>query len=100
MNSKTTKTIFLLVAGAIFVYFSNGRYSFALATWLFPVFMLQVSRKEKAIYSCLFIPLVIAVCMQMTFWKFTYQIPTSILFYLPFILGLPMGLLFFIDRLL
>lgn len=90
----------LLLAGAVFVYFSNGRYSFALAAWLFPVFLLQVSRKEKAIYSYLYIPLLVAVCMQLAFWKFTYQDPSNILFYLPFILGLPMGLIFFIDRLL
>jgi len=90
----------ILLAGAIFVYFSNGRYSFALAAWLFPVFFLQVSRKEKAIYAYLYIPLLVAVCMQLAFWKFTYQDPSSVLFYLPFILGLPMGLLFFIDRLL
>lgn len=100
MKNKTIQNILLLLAGAIFVYFSNGRYSFALAAWLFPVFFLQVSRKETAIYAYLYIPLLVAVCMQLTFWKFTYQDPSSILFYLPFILGLPMGLIFFIDRLL
>lgn len=82
------------------MYFSNGRYSFALAAWLFPVFFLQVSRNEKSIYAYLYIPLLVAVCMQLAFWKFTYQDPSSMLFYLPFILGLPMGLIFFIDRLL
>jgi apolipoprotein N-acyltransferase len=88
------------LAGAIFVYFSNGRYSFALAAWLFPVFLLQVSRKEKAIYAYLYIPLLAAVCTQLAFWRFTYQDASSVLFYLPFILGLPMGLIFFIDRVL
>lgn len=98
--TKTTKNIVLLIVGAFFIYFSNGRYSFALAAWLYPVFILQISRKEKAVYSYLAIPLVIGICSQLSFWKFTYDNPSNVLFYLPFILGLPMGLLFFIDRLL
>ena len=100
MNNKAKKNILFLLAGAFFLYFSNGRYSFALASWLFPLFLLQVSRKEKAVYSYLFIPLLSGVCMQLAFWKFTYNDASNILFYLPFILGLPMGWLFFIDRLL
>ena len=98
--TKTTKSIALLVIGACFLYFSNGRYSYALAAWLYPVFILQISRKEKAIYSNLFIPLVTGICSQLSFWKFTYNDPSNALFYLPFILGLLMGYLFYIDRLL
>jgi apolipoprotein N-acyltransferase len=90
----------LLLAGACFLYFSNGRYSFALAAWLYPVFMLRISRKEKPVYAYLIIPLIVAVCCQLAFWKFTYGNTSSILFFLPFILGLPMGMLFFADRLL
>lgn len=100
MTNKTVKNIALLLIGSIFIYFSNGRYSFALAAWLFPVFFLQVSRKEKSIYSYLIIPLLVAVCCQLAFWKFTYDNTSSILFFLPFILGLPMGFLFFIDKVL
>lgn len=100
MNNKTKKNILLLLVGAIFIYFSNGRYSFALAAWLFPIFFLQVSRQEKNIYSYLFIPLLVGVSCQLAFWKFTYDNTSSILFFLPFILGLPMGLLFFLDKLL
>lgn len=100
MNNKTIKNIVLLLLGTIFIYFSNGRYSFALAAWLFPIFFLQVSRQEKNIYSYLFIPLLVGVSCQLAFWKFTYDNTSSILFFLPFILGLPMGLLFFLDKLL
>jgi apolipoprotein N-acyltransferase len=100
MNNKTIKNIALLLVAAIFFYFSNGRYSFALAAWLFPIFFLQVSRQEKSIYSYLFIPLLVGVTCQLAFWKFTYDNTSSILFFLPFILGLPMGLLFFFDKLL
>lgn len=100
MYNKTLKNIVLLLVGVIFFYFSNGRYSFALAAWLFPIFFLQVSRQEKNIYSYLFIPLLVGVASQLAFWKFTYDNTSSILFFLPFILGLPMGLLFFFDKLL
>jgi apolipoprotein N-acyltransferase len=100
MNNKTIKNIVLLLVGAFFIYFSNGRYTFALAAWLFPIFFLQVSRQEKCIYSYLVIPLLVGVCCQLAFWKFTYDNTSSILFFLPFILGLPMGLLFFLDKLL
>ena len=100
MPNKTVKNIVLLLLGAFFIYFSNGRYSFALAAWLFPVFFLQVSRREKRIYSYLVIPLLVAISCQLAFWKFTYDNTSSILFFLPFLLGLPMGLLFFLDKLL
>lgn len=100
MDNKTLRNIVLLLIGAFFFYFSNGRYSFAFAAWLSPIFFLQVSRQEKSIYSFLFIPLIIGVCCQLAFWKFTYDNTSSILFFLPFILGLPMGLLFFLDKLL
>lgn len=98
--NKSIKNILLLLAGAFFLYFSNGRHSIALAAWLYPVFLLQISRKEKAVYSYLIIPLIIGICCQMSFWKFTYDSPSNVLFYLPFFLGLLIALLFYIDRLL
>jgi apolipoprotein N-acyltransferase len=98
MNNRVIRNIAFLLIGSVFLYFSNGRYSFALAAWLFPVFFLQVSRKEKGIYSSVFIPLLTAVACQLSFWKFTNDNPSNILFFLPFILGLPMGLLFYLDR--
>lgn len=100
MNHKPVRIAAFLVLGTIFIYFSNGRYSFALAAWLFPVFFLQVSRQEKKIYSYLIIPILVGTCCQLSFWKFTYDNPSSVLFFLPFLLGLPMGLLFFADKLL
>ena len=99
MNARI-KNIVLLLAGACFLYFSNGRYSCVIAAWLFPVFFLQVSRKEKPIYSGLIIPILAGIACQLAFWKFTYDNTSSILFFLPFILGLPMGLIFYFDKLL
>lgn len=71
-----------------------------MAAWLFPVLFLQVSRKENKVYSLLVIPLLVGISCQLAFWKFTYDNTSSILFFLPFILGLPMGLIFFLDKLL
>ncbi|MET0637297.1 MAG: nitrilase-related carbon-nitrogen hydrolase [Chitinophagaceae bacterium] len=100
MKKRMIKNIVLLLIGASFHYFSNGRYAFALAAWLFPFFFLLVSRKEKSIYSWLIIPLLVGISCQLAFWKFTYDNTSSVLFFLPFLLGLPMGFLFFLDRLL
>ena len=98
--SQKTKNIVLLIVGAFFLYFSNGRFSFALAAWLYPVFILQVSRTGKAVFAYLIIPVTVALCCQLSFWRFTYDNPSHFLFYLPFILGLPMGSIFFFDRIL
>lgn len=100
MPYKTYRISALLLAGAILLFFSNGRYSIAAAAWFYPVFFLLVSRRQKAVYAYLFIPLLTAVCCQLSFWRFTNDDSSRFLFYLPFVLGLPMGLLFFIDRLL
>ena len=101
MKFTSVRITLLLLAGAIFAYFSNGRYSFALAAWLFPVFILLVSRKEKLIYASLVIPLLFGVCMQAAFWKFTYQNTSQpFLFFLPFILGVVIGYLFLLERIL
>ena len=99
MANKLPKTILLLSVGLFFLYFSNGRYSFAWATWLFPVFLLKVSRNEKKIFSFLIIPLLFGVVSQLSFWKFCYNDPNNFLFYFPFFGGIVFGLLFFIDRL-
>lgn len=100
MLNKPARITAFLLAGTVLMYFSNGRHSTAAAAWLFPIFFLLVSRKEKAVYAYVVIPLLTAVCCQLSFWRFTYDDSSHILFYLPFILGIPMGLLFLTDRLL
>ena len=100
MANKLPKTILLLSIGLFFLYFSNGRYSFAWATWLFPIFLLKVSRNEKKIFSFLIIPGLFGMVSQLSFWKFSYSDPNNILFYFPFFGGVILGLLLFIDRLL
>lgn len=99
MKNKLIKNIILLLIGSFFIFFSNGKYNFALATWLFPIFILQVSRKEKKVYSLLVIPLLFGLAYLFSFW-YTFNNPTSFLFYIPAILGFFMGLLFFIDNLI
>lgn len=98
-KSNPLKIIILLLVGLFFLYFSNGKYYFALASWLFPIFILQVSRNEKKIYSFLIIPLLIGIVSQFSFW-YIFDNPKSVMFYVPFFVGLFTGLLFFIDRLM
>ena len=98
MANKLPRTVLVLSIGLFFLYFSNGRYSFAWATWLFPIFLLKVSRNEKKIFSRLIIPLLFGVVSQLSFWKFSYNDPNNFLFYFPFFGGIIFGLLFFIDR--
>ncbi|WP_310555649.1 hypothetical protein [Flavobacterium sp.] len=99
MQNKLLKNIVLLLIGSFFIFFSNGKYNFALAAWIFPIFILQVSRNEKKMYSFLVIPLLFGLAFLFSFW-YTFNNPTSILFYIPSILGFFMGFLFFIDTLI
>lgn len=96
---KFNKTIVysFLIIGAVLLFFSNGTTFFALATWLFSIPLLFLSRGEKKIYAFLVIPLIFAIVSQFSFWKFTYDNPTNILFYIPFFAGIYYGLVFFID---
>lgn len=98
-TNKRIKTIVLLLIGLFFFYFSNGKYYFALASWLFPIFILQVSRHEKKIYSAIIIPLVFGIVSQFSFW-YIFDNPKSVMFYIPFFVGLLTGFLFLIDHLL
>jgi apolipoprotein N-acyltransferase len=98
-KSNHLKIIILLLVGLFFLYFSNGKYYFALASWLFPIFILQVSRNEKKIYSALVIPLSIGIVSQFSFW-YIFDNPKSVMFYIPFFVGLFTGFLFLIDRLI
>lgn len=93
------KTLMLLLLGLFFLYFSNGKYYFALASWLFPLFILQVSRNENKVYSTFIIPLLMGIVSQFSFW-YIFDNPQSIMFYIPFFVGLLSGYLFFIDRLI
>mgnify|MGYP000197484816 CR=1 FL=1 len=98
-TNKRVKTIALLIIGLFFLYFSNGKYYFALASWLFPIFLLQISRNERKIYSALIIPLLAGVVSQFSFW-YIFDNPKSVMFYIPFFVGLLTGYLFLIDSLL
>lgn len=90
----------LLIPGIIFLYFSNGRYSSALAAWLFPLCFLLVSRNLSNRFIGLIFPLVVGATLQASFWKFTSSNPANTLFYIPFFAGLIFGSIFYADRLL
>lgn len=90
----------LLIPGIICLYFSNGRYAMPVAAWLFPVFLLPVSRNSNTGFTAITFPLLTAHTLQAAFWNFTSSNPGSILFYVPFFAGLLYGFSFYIDRLL
>lgn len=96
----TVKKISLLVLAAFFLFFSNGRWCFALAGWLSPMFLLRYTRKEKPLKVFFVTSVMIAVCYQIIFLKFSSSDPSSILFYLPALLGPVIGSLYVLDSII
>lgn len=92
------KQWWLLIPGIICLYFSNGRFSIPLAAWLFPLFLLPISRHHSSRFTGLIFPLLVGGILQAAFWNFTSTNPGSILFYVPFFAGLIYGLTFLVDR--
>ena len=92
------QNIFFLFLGCVFLFFGNGRFFIPIATWIFPIFFLQVLRKKKEARYLLLIPFSFGIVSQFSFWKFSHSNPKSILFYIPFFLGLCLGSLFLIEK--
>ncbi len=97
MKNTTVKKVILLALAAFFLFFSNGRWCFALAAWLYPLFLLRYTRKEKPLKVFLVTSFMFAVCHQIIFLKFTSSDPSSILYYLPALLSPVFGSLFVLD---
>jgi apolipoprotein N-acyltransferase len=98
-NKNSLKSIIMLSFGLIFLLFSNGRWFFPLAAWLYPSFILYFTRKNKPLAGYLTIVLLSAICNQISFWKFSSSNPYSPLFYLPALLGIMISIPFLIVRL-
>ncbi len=94
---KTKNAIFFLL-GLVFLFFSNGRWSFSLAAWLYPLFFLFVSRNLNNKYTYITVPMLIGICLQLSFWNFTSRNTANVLFYIPYFAGIIFGLIFFVDR--
>lgn len=92
--------ITLLLFGSLLLYFSNGSICFSIATWLFSIPFILVSRREKGLFSFLVIPFIFGVVSQLSFWKFTYDNTRSVLFYIPFLAGIYYGYVFYIDAII
>ncbi|MEO8240642.1 MAG: nitrilase-related carbon-nitrogen hydrolase [Flavobacterium sp.] len=99
MKNKFLKNLLYLLIGLFFFYFCNGKYNFALGAWLYPIFILLVSRRESKIYSYLIIPVLIGIVSEISFW-YTFEKPTSFLFYIPFCVGLFTGFIYLVDRII
>jgi apolipoprotein N-acyltransferase len=102
MSSQKIKTIFFISLAAFFLLFTNGRWNFALAAWLYPLFMLRVSRNHKPLFSLFVISFIVSICYLVSTWKMTpFGAPNSILFYLPALgFGIVIGFIFYIDRII
>lgn len=98
--SHNLKKIIALILGIIFLFFSNGRWFFPLAAWLYPLFMLYFTRRTKPIAGYLAVMAAAAVCCQISFWKFSSSDPQNPLFYLPALMGIIIAFPFLLDRLL
>lgn len=90
----------LLLLTIFFLFFSNGRWCFALAAWLYPLFLLRYTRKEKPLKVFVVTSIIISICYQFMFLKFTLSNPSSILYYLPAFMGPVYGLLFTFDSIM
>lgn len=90
----------LLILGIVCLYFSNGRFATPLAAWLFPLFLLPISRNKSYRFIGLFFPILFGITLQAAFWKFTSSNTGNILFYIPFFAGLLYGFVFYVDRIL
>lgn len=93
------KWIYLL-AGLIFFVFSNGRFTIAFATWIAPALLLNFTRKVKPFKAYIIMSIAIGICTQISFWNFSSRNTQSILFYIPFFLGLILAIPYFVDGLL
>lgn len=94
---RQNQYLFALLVGAIFFFFSNGRYLIAPAAWLFPACWLWVARKPNFKHSYL-LPIFSSLICQIQFWKFTFSRPDHFFFYIPMLLGTFYGLMFCLDR--
>lgn len=89
-----------LAAGLLFLIFSNGRYAVAFAPWAAYTLLLYFSRKMKPWTGFAALSLGVGVCTQLSFWAFSSRNPHTVLFYLPFFLGILLAVPFLADRLL
>lgn len=94
------KKIIHLTIGLFFLFYSNGENSFSLAAWLFPLFLLLVTRKLKNKAAFIVLTILMGIVTQLAFWKIVPSAPTDFIFYIPFFWGLILGLLFYFDSII
>ena len=100
MKDRFSKNFLFLLLGTLFFFYGNGNIHYAVSTWLFPIFFLAVSRKPSGVVSYAIIPILLAIASHFSFWKFIPSQPNEILYYVPILLGLSYGFIFWIDRFL
>ncbi|MEI6264856.1 MAG: nitrilase-related carbon-nitrogen hydrolase [Sphingobacteriia bacterium] len=89
----------LLIPGLVLLYFSNGRFAIPIAGWLFPLCFFPISRDKSIKFTGILFPILVAITLQASFWKFTSNNIYNLYFYIPFFAGLIYGSIFYFDRL-
>ena len=92
--------LLLLGLGGLSMVFGNGRMFVALMAWVYPILFLRFTRRTKVIKGYLLLSIVMAIAAQISFYKFTGDDPSNVLFFIPAMFGPVLALPFLIDRLL
>lgn len=97
---KNNVKLIYLFSGLLFLLFSNGRFTIALATWIAPILLLNYTRKSRPFTGYFVLAITMGVVNQVSFWRFSSQNPFNIIFYLPFFMGFILTMPYLTDRLL
>lgn len=100
INRANMESIFFLTLGVFFLFFSNGRYFFAPAAWIAPIFLLLYTKKQKLVTGYIVNSFMIGLATMLSFWKFSSNNPKDLLFYIPFLLGFLFAIPYLLDRLI
>jgi len=89
----------LLIIGAFFMLFSNGRWIIPFATWLSPIFFLRFMRLQKPVKGVLFVALVMAI-VNVIIWRKMLPVPPMAYFIITGLIMQVFSLCFLADRLI
>ena len=88
-----------LLIGLSLFYFTNGQQYFAIAAWIYPIFLLHVSRKGNRLLNFLIIPILLGVTVGFSLWD-ERSVHGNFVSYLPGLLGLLLGFVYALDNFL
>jgi len=93
------QSFFWLLAGTIFMLFSNGRWIIPFAAWVYPIFFLRFMRMQKPGIGFICIALASAIVNMVIWWKMI-PVPVSMYFIITGLIMQTFALAFLADRVL